>query len=121
MILRARVVRGAGLGRKLGVPTANLAVPPQKKVPKGVFKVLVSGAKLGRERLGVCNVGVRPTVDSLPRRHVEVHIPRFRGDLYGSILKVTFKEKLRAEKRFPSLAALKAQIRRDIRTALRRK
>lgn len=117
-LARGIVIRGAGLGRKLGVPTANIRVDPRQRLPKGVFKVLVSGRALGRERKAVCNVGTRPTVDRGRRRHVEVHIPRFRGDLYGKTLTVKFVLRIREERKFASLGALKAQIKRDIKEAL---
>lgn len=109
---RARVVRGEGVGRKLGFPTANLKLPPRSRPPRGVWKVLVRGASVG-ERLGACNVGVRPTLGGA-RLVAEVHIPGVRADLYGKTLVVTFLERIRAERKFPSLAGLKAQIRRDV-------
>jgi riboflavin kinase/FMN adenylyltransferase len=74
--------------------------------------VRVRGTTVG-ERLGACNVGVRPTLGGL-RLVVEVHIPGFKGDLYGRTLTLAFLSSIRAEKKFPSLAALKAQIRRDV-------
>lgn len=110
--LRGRVVRGDGMGRKLGFPTANIKVSPSARPPKGVWRVMVKGATVG-ERLGACNVGVRPTLGGV-RLVVEVHIPGFKGDLYGKTLTLTFLNAIRAEKKFPSLAALKAQIRRDV-------
>lgn len=114
--LRALVVRGAGLGRKIGVPTANLKVSSRRALRNGVFKVLVSGKALGQSWKGVCNVGVRPTVDGSGLRHVEVHIPGFSGNLYGKRLRVRFLAKIRDEKRFASLGALKVQIRKDIKS-----
>ena len=116
--LRGRVVRGEGLGRKLGFPTANLKIPPAARPPRGVWRVKVAGTTLG-ERLAVCNVGVRPTVGG-KRLVVEVHIPGFRGDLYGRTLTVEFLAAIRAEKKFSSLAALKAQIGRDVASLTRR-
>jgi riboflavin kinase/FMN adenylyltransferase len=110
--LRGRVVRGDGVGRRLGFPTANIKLPPSARPPRGVWRVKVSGTTLG-ERLGACNVGVRPTLGGL-RLVVEVHIPGFKGDLYGRTLTLTFLSAIRAEKKFPSLAALKSQIRRDV-------
>lgn len=100
------------MGRKLGFPTANLKLPPSARPPRGVWRVTVRGTTLG-EREAVCNVGVRPTLGGT-RLVVEVHIPGFRGDLYGRVLSVAFVSPLRAEKKFASLAALKAQIRRDV-------
>lgn len=112
--VRGRVVRGERVGRRLGFPTANVKVPSSARPPRGVWKVLVKGTTVG-ERLGACNVGVRPTLGGV-RLVVEVHIPGFRGDLYGRTLALTFLSRIRAERRFPSLAALKAQIRKDVRS-----
>jgi riboflavin kinase/FMN adenylyltransferase len=110
--VRGRVVHGDGMGRKLGFPTANLKLAASARPPRGVWRVKVRGTTLG-EREAVCNVGVRPTLGGV-RLVVEVHVPGFRGDLYGRLLTVEFTSALRAEKKFPSLAALKAQIRRDV-------
>lgn len=113
--LRATVVRGQGLGRRLGFPTANLRVGPGALPPLGVYQVRVRTAGLPW-RLAVCNVGVRPTLGGSGRPTVEVHIPGFSGDLYGRTLEVSFLEKIREEMRFASLEALKRRIRRDIQT-----
>jgi riboflavin kinase/FMN adenylyltransferase len=110
--VRGRVVRGERVGRKLGFPTANVKVPSSARPPRGVWKVRVKGTTLG-ERLGACNVGVRPTLGGA-RLVVEVHIPGFRGDLYGRTLTLRFLSKIRSERRFASLGALKAQIRKDV-------
>jgi riboflavin kinase/FMN adenylyltransferase len=110
--LTGRVVHGDGMGRKLGFPTANIKIPPSAKPPRGVWRVMVRGTTVGA-RLGACNVGVRPTVGGL-KLVVEVHIPGFKGDLYGRTLTLDFLGAIRAEKKFPSLHALKAQIRRDV-------
>ena len=116
--LSGLVVRGDGLGRRLGFPTANLKVSPRRRLRRGVFKVSVAGRALGGARLGACNVGVRPTLGGERRLHVEVNIPGFRGNLYGKRLTIRFLEKLRGEKKFRSLGALKEQIRRDVRAVL---
>lgn len=115
--VRGRVVRGEGMGRKLGFRTANIKLLASVRPPRGVWKVLVRGTTVG-ERLGACNVGVRPTLGGV-RLVVEVHIPGFRGNLYGRTLSLTFLSKLRAERRFATLAALKAQIRRDVTSLTR--
>ena len=116
--VRGRVVRGERVGRKLGFPTANIKVPSSSRPPRGVWKVLVKGTTVG-ERVGACNVGVRPTLGGV-RLVVEVHIPGFRGSLYGRTLALTFLAKIRSERRFASLAALKAQIRKDVASLTRR-
>jgi riboflavin kinase/FMN adenylyltransferase len=117
-MVRGRVVRGEGMGRKLGFPTANLKLPPSSRPPRGVWKVLARGTTLG-ERVGACNVGVRPTLGGV-RLVVEVHIPGFRGDLYGRTLTLDFVSKIRPERRFASLGALKAQIRKDVSSLTRK-
>jgi len=116
LILRSRVVKGRGLGRRLGFPTANLRVASRFLPPFGVYRVLVRGPLMGPGRLAVCNVGTRPTVGG-GRVSVEVHIPGFSGDLYGRRLRVAFLERIRMERKFPSLKALKARIRRDVQAA----
>ncbi|MDD5304561.1 MAG: riboflavin kinase [Elusimicrobia bacterium] len=116
--VRGRVVRGERLGRKLGFPTANIKISPSARPPRGVWKVLAKGTTLG-ERVGACNVGVRPTVGAA-RLVVEVHIPGFRGNLYGRTLSLSFLSKIRSERRFPSLGALKAQIRKDVSSLTRK-
>ena len=115
-VLTGRVVQGRKLGRTIGFPTANLDIPPRSAPPRGVYRVLIDGTQFER-RLGVCNVGFRPTVGG-KALVVEVHIPGFAGNLYRRRLTVTFVEKLRAEKRFKSVGALRAQIARDVKRAL---
>ncbi|MBI3299523.1 MAG: riboflavin biosynthesis protein RibF [Elusimicrobia bacterium] len=108
-----RVIHGQHMGRKLGFPTANVRVPAEVMAPPGVYEVLVSGPWADPKR-AVCNVGVRPTLDGEHRRHVEVHVPGWTGRLYHRELKVEFVRRLRGERRFPSLSALKRQIARDV-------
>ena len=98
-----RVVHGDGMGRKLGYPTANIKISSKAKPPRGVWRVRVRGTTVG-ERLGACNVGVRPTVGGV-KLVVEVHIPGFKGNLYGRTLNLEFLSAIRAEKKFPSLSA----------------
>lgn len=111
MIFRGRVVKGLRLGRELGFPTANLSC--RRRPARGVYAVKTMG------RLAVCNVGTRPTVGGAKKVVVEVYIPGFRGNLYGKRLTVEVVKKLRGERKFPSLAALKSQIKRDISATMR--
>jgi riboflavin kinase/FMN adenylyltransferase len=110
--LTGKVVRGDGRGRQLGFPTANIDYGASPLPENGVYEVSVEGDGLSAR--GVCNVGLRPTISGSKGVHVEVHIPGFSGDLYGQVLKVAFKKKIRGEKKFASLDELKAQIRTDI-------
>ena len=107
------VVRGDGLGRKLGFPTANLDVTGLVLPPNGVYAVHVN---LGSTRhRAVLNLGFRPTLrDPTPQLRVETHLLDFEGDLYDRELDLTFVGRLRDEARFPSLEALRAQIEQDI-------
>ena len=117
--LAGPVVKGDQLGGKLGFPTANLDVNGRALPPNGVYAVHVRiEAQIHR---GVLNIGFRPTVSSgAPELRVEAHLFDFTGDLYGRDLEITFLEKLREEQTFPSLAALKEQIARDVASARRR-
>ncbi len=112
--IMGRVVYGRQLGRKLGVPTANIQLQRYRAALEGVFAVSVRG--LEKEYQGVANVGIRPTVDGREPL-LEVHIFDFDRDIYGTLLTVEFRHKIREEIAFDGLDALKAQIQEDQRTA----
>jgi riboflavin kinase / FMN adenylyltransferase len=121
-----RVVRGLGLGRGLGYPTANVRYPRSKFVPPGVFAVRVT-LPGGKVRPGMCNVGTRPTVSRRQGQSrflgegvsLEAHVFGHRGSLLGRTLTIEFVRRLRAERKFASLDALKARLARDARAARR--
>jgi riboflavin kinase / FMN adenylyltransferase len=114
--LAGTVVRGDGLGHQLGFPTANLDTAGLALPPNGVYAV--HAEVRGKRQRAVLNIGQRPTLQSAaPQLRVEAHLMDFTGELYGQELEVTFVEKLRPEKKFPSLADLRAQIARDILAA----
>ncbi|MBO6577340.1 MAG: bifunctional riboflavin kinase/FAD synthetase [Rhodothermales bacterium] len=109
---RGLVVEGDRRGRTIGFPTANLdPTAPRKIVPRdGVYVVT---AQLGERRIGgMMNIGTRPTFDGLARRQ-EVHLLDFEGDLYGSVLSVEFRERLRDERRFDGIESLVQQLNAD--------
>ena len=112
------VVAGNRLGRTIGFPTANMRLyEPLKLLPgNGVYSVEVES--LGRKFKGMCNIGTRPTVNSGSDRTVETNIFDFDEDIYGLDLKVTFLRKIRDERRFASLDALKAQLIQDRESCL---
>jgi len=129
--MRGRVVHGDKRGRSIGYPTANIPLHRRVSPLSGVYAVSVRDPQGGRlpvrrpaawgkrwaERWpGVANIGHRPTVDGQDVR-LEVHLFDFDGDLYGAHLEVDFRLKLRAEQRFESFDALKAQIGRDAAAA----
>jgi riboflavin kinase/FMN adenylyltransferase len=109
--ISGRVMHGAKLGRDLGFPTANVAL---KRPPplSGIFVVEVDG--LGP---GVASVGCRPTVNATALPLLEVHLLEWQGELYGRRLRVRFLRKLRDEKKYNGLAALREAIASDAREA----
>ena len=106
------VVAGNKLGRTIGFPTANIQLyEPLKLVPmNGVYAVDVE--VLGRKFKGMCNIGLRPTVDGKVRT-IETHILDFDEDIYGLPLQIRFRRRIRDERKFPSLDALKEQLLQD--------
>src|SRR5690606_20028356 len=98
-----RVVRGNQLGRRIGFPTANLDLHHELHPPPGVYAVVVRRVPpdppAERPRLGVCNIGFRPTVSGATPKlpQIEVHLPDFDGDLYGERLELGFAAHLREE------------------------
>ena len=112
------VVAGNRLGRTIGFPTANMRLyEPLKLLPgNGVYSVEVE--TLGRQFKGMCNIGVRPTVNSGKDLQVETNIFDFDEDIYGLDLKVTFLRRIRPERRFDSLDALKCQLIKDRQACL---
>jgi riboflavin kinase/FMN adenylyltransferase len=108
-LLTGTVVSGQSLGKSIGFPTANLDVAGMQLPPDGVYAVRVcfDGSVLS----GVCNIGVRPTVDSsASHRTVEAHLFDFSKDLVGKVLGLEFVRFLRGEQKFPGLDELKSQI-----------
>ena len=112
--LEGEVVRGAGRGRGIGVPTANLAVDAGVLPPLGIYATWVEVAGGEPRCAGAARVGTNPTFDDSGRLSVEVHLLDFDGDLYGQRLRLGLVERLRGELRFPDAAGLVDQIRRDI-------
>jgi riboflavin kinase/FMN adenylyltransferase len=106
------VVQGDQRGRTIGFPTANLDEWEEQLLPaNGVYATY---ARVGNQRYAAAtNVGVRPTVNG-GNVTVEAHLLDFDDDLYGQKLGVEFIDRIRAERKFASLDALKAQIAADV-------
>jgi len=115
--LPGKVVAGAGRGRTLGFPTANVAPARPVLVAPGVYACTVEVAE--HRRRAVVNIGVRPTFGEATLA-VEAYLLDFSGDLYGQTVRLTFVSRVREERRFPSVDALRAQIADDVETARRR-
>ena len=117
VFIDGRVVKGAGRGRELGVPTANLDSPNELLPPNGVYATTVTVD--GVVHAGVTNIGLRPTFADVTRPTIEVHVLGLDRDLYGQQVRLGFIQRLRDERRFPDVDALKAQIDADVRRARR--
>jgi riboflavin kinase/FMN adenylyltransferase len=114
--INGRIAYGQQLGRKLGVPTANVHLRRYRSPLHGVFTVTVNFAE-GNVHKGVANVGVRPTVAGDKKPLLEVHLFEFSRMAYGAMIDVTFHTKLRDEKKFNSLDELQTQLQTDIAQA----
>ena len=110
--LYGAVVAGNQLGRTMGFPTANMQLyEPLKLVPaNGVYAV--EAEVLGTTYKGMCNIGMRPTVGGATRT-IETHILDFDQDIYGLPLRIRFLRRIRDERKFPSLEALRKQLTLD--------
>lgn len=110
------VIKGAGLGRKLGFPTANIGVHAAKILPPGIFAARV---KVAHETFNaVLSVGRRPTVNTLNGKMIlEAHILDFSRMIYGKQVQVTFLKHLRPERKFHSIDSLVTHINKDIAAA----
>ena len=106
------VVAGNRMGRTIGFPTANMHLyEPLKLVPgNGVYAVEVE--VLGVTYKGMCNIGKRPTVGGTTRT-IETHILDFDQDIYGLPMRLRFLRRIRDERKFPSLEALRSQLQAD--------
>jgi riboflavin kinase/FMN adenylyltransferase len=117
--IHGEVVHGDKRGRQIGFPTANLKETDLYVLPgPGVYAVSVAVVQEGTNEqnwFGVMNAGVRPTVDGKTFQ-MEVHLLDFKGDLYGETLEVSLLGRVRGERKFPDVAALKQKIGQDIET-----
>jgi len=113
--ITGKVAYGQQLGRKLGVPTANIRLQKPRPALQGVYATLVHGV-LGEPIASVANIGYRPTVAGV-QPQLEVHLFGFSGDLYGQTISVEVCQFIRKEQKFDGLVELQAQIELDMQTA----
>jgi riboflavin kinase/FMN adenylyltransferase len=111
------VVAGARRGRELGFPTANLSTDNDLVPPTGVYATAIDIR--GTRWPSITNVGVRPTFEAAGAITVETHVLGLREDVYGAAVSLSFVQRLRDERRFADVDALKEQIEADIRRARR--
>ena len=114
-VVRGTVVHGAARGRSMGFPTANIETDAELLPAQGVYacRARTNG---GSWIPAVANLGTRPTFDGQGFL-VEVHLLDYSGDLYGSEMEVAFFARIRGEKAFDGLDALRTQIEKDVEQA----
>ncbi len=117
-MLTGTIIKGRGLGRQIGFPTANLHIPETYKlIPKnGVYAVeaLLNGKRVH----GMMNIGFNPTVADDEQRSIEVNFFDFEADLYGQEIQVNVLHRLRNETKFESVEALRQQLMKDKENAI---
>lgn len=110
--LTGKVVKGDGLGKKINYPTANIFIKETYKIiPKdGVYLV----ETIIKDKLfnGMMNIGHRPTIGKNVKS-IEVHLFNFNEDIYGQVISIKMISKIRDEKKFSSIQALKEQLVKD--------
>ncbi|WP_296101927.1 bifunctional riboflavin kinase/FAD synthetase [uncultured Agrobacterium sp.] len=110
--VEAEVIRGQQLGRTLGYPTANMALPPETELKPGIYAVRFRQVD-GTLHDGVASFGYRPTVTENGAALLETFIFDFSGDLYGQMCSVSFFGHLRDELKFDGLEPLVVQMKKD--------
>ena len=109
---QGKILHGKALGRTLGFPTTNQALPQSFPLKSGVYATLCRIDQ--KEYYGITNLGSRPTVDRECEKNLETYLLDFSDDCYGKDMRVEFISRLRDETKFPSLDALRAQIAKDV-------
>ena len=105
------VVHGLENGRKINFPTANLEVDEQI-LSDGVY--ITRTTVDGKVYKSMTNIGTHPSVSELDKPIIEAHLLNFSEFIYGKIIKVEFFKFIREQKKFPSLDALKDQLKKDL-------
>lgn len=109
--IKGKVIHGKGLGKIVGMPTANLDFDiTNTKIDIGVYASVVY---LEKEYVGVTNIGTRPSVDNDKKISIETHILDFDRDIYGEIIEIELIEKIRDIKKFKNLEEVKIQVDKD--------
>jgi len=111
------VISGAGRGRGLAAPTANLASPADMALPRLGIYVTVATVDDCRAYTAVTSVGTNPTFESDGKIRVETLLLDYVGELYGAGLAVDFIERIRDQQTFPDAESLAARIKRDVEVA----
>lgn len=117
-MLNGKVVKGKGIGKNIGYPTANLSIEEAYKlIPKqGVY--IVQSTINGNRVFGMMNIGQNPTINEDQNQTIEIHFFNFKSSIYDLELKIEILHRIRDEKKFDSIDALREQLNNDKDTAL---
>ena len=117
-VLTGTIVEGKHRGRELGYPTANLATSNELVPPFGIYATTLDVD--GTIHAAVTSIGMNPTFGDLTSPSIETHVLKYKGpELYGRRVTLAFVQRLRDERRFDYVDALRAQIDADCRRAER--
>ena len=111
------VIHGEKLGRRIGVPTANIDISkacPEESLSYGVYAVVIS-IESGKNYNGIANFGVKPTFNTITPS-LEVHVFDFNDEIYGRTATIEFKKFVRSEISFESIQNLRVQVESDIKS-----
>jgi len=110
--LTGKIIHGKGIGKEIGFPTANIKIENKNKIipGNGVYAVFLEIEN--QKYCGMLNIGYNPTFEE-KKLSIEVHIFNFKDDIYNKEIKVSFKSKIRDEKKFNSVQELKQQLFKD--------
>ena len=114
--IRGKVIKGLGLARKAGFPTANIHIPSGKILPNGVFigMTKINGVKYP----SVISVGFRKTLEEKKARLcLETHILDFSREIYDETVEVSFIKNIREQKKFETIDLLFKQVKKDVEVA----
>lgn len=116
-MLSGKVIKGKGIGKTLGYPTANLQLADDEKLVPGNGVYVIRFFLEGREGFGMMNIGTNPTLLGIGRK-IEVHLFELNENLYDKELQVGLLHRLRDEQKFRSLEELQAQLDKDKNQAI---
>lgn len=127
-VIRGMVKKGAGRGRTIGIPTANIEPTVESGLKPGVYAAFANlrsrGGSAARRMEALVNIGTNPTFEGSEAStlHVEAHLPHYdglkEGDLYGETIELEFIERIRDERKFSGVNELVTQIHQDIAKGL---
>ena len=112
--LNGVVVRGKGIGRTIGYPTANIQPEtPEKIIPKSGVYAVQARTNTSSWMPAILNIGTNPTIGN-NKQTIELHIPHFEENLYGQQVSIVFVRYIREERKFLNIDSLREQIKQDI-------